>query len=44
MSFSEVLKETVGKVDGAVSAMIISSDGMPVEERADLSLRPQSLK
>ena len=31
MSFSEVLKEIVGKVDGAVSAMIISSDGMPVE-------------
>ncbi len=44
MSFSEVLKETVGKVDGAVSAMIISSDGMPVTERVDLSLRPQSLK
>ncbi|NCO84120.1 MAG: hypothetical protein COZ31_04970 [Nitrospirae bacterium CG_4_10_14_3_um_filter_44_29] len=38
MSFSEVLKETVGKVDGAVSAMIISSDGMPVEEYASEKL------
>src|SRR5512135_1850391 len=32
MSFSEVLKETVEKVDGAVSAMIIASDGIPVQE------------
>ena len=38
MSFSEVLKEIVGKVDGAVSAMIISSDGMPVEEYASEKL------
>ncbi len=32
MSFLEVLKDTVGKVDGAVSAMIIASDGISVEE------------
>jgi len=32
MSFLEVLKETVDKVDGAVSAMIIASDGIPVQE------------
>ena len=32
MSFSEILKETVDKVDGAVSAMIIASDGIPVQE------------
>ena len=32
MSFTEVLKETVAKVEGAVSAMIIASDGIPVEE------------
>jgi len=32
MSFSEVLKEAVEKVDGATSAMIIGSDGMLVEE------------
>ena len=32
MSFSEVLKETVDKVDGAVSAMIISTDGISVQE------------
>jgi predicted regulator of Ras-like GTPase activity (Roadblock/LC7/MglB family) len=32
MNFTEVLKETVDKVDGAVSAMIIASDGIPVEE------------
>lgn len=32
MSFSEVLKETVDKVDGAVSAMIIGTDGMSVQE------------
>ncbi len=32
MNFLEVLKETVGKVDGAVSAMIIASDGISVQE------------
>jgi len=32
MSFTAALKETVEKVDGAVSAMIIASDGIPVEE------------
>jgi predicted regulator of Ras-like GTPase activity (Roadblock/LC7/MglB family) len=32
MSFSDVLKETVEKVDGAVSAMILASDGISVEE------------
>jgi predicted regulator of Ras-like GTPase activity (Roadblock/LC7/MglB family) len=32
MSFLEVLKETVDKVDGAVSAMVIASDGIPVQE------------
>ena len=32
MNFSDVLKETVEKVDGAVSAMIIASDGIQVEE------------
>jgi predicted regulator of Ras-like GTPase activity (Roadblock/LC7/MglB family) len=34
MNFSDVLKETVEKVDGAVSAMIIAADGIPVEEYA----------
>ncbi len=34
MNFTDVLKETVDKVDGAVSAMIIASDGIPVEEYA----------
>ncbi len=34
MSFLELLRETVGKVDGAVSAMIIGTDGMSVEEYA----------
>jgi predicted regulator of Ras-like GTPase activity (Roadblock/LC7/MglB family) len=34
MSFSEVLKETVEKVDGAVSAMIIGTDGISVQEYA----------
>jgi len=34
MSFLEVLKETVDKVDGAVSAMIIGRDGMSVQEYA----------
>ena len=32
MSFTEVLKETVARVDGAVASMIIGSDGIPVEE------------
>ncbi len=32
MSFLELLKETVEKVDGAVSAMIIGTDGMSVQE------------
>ena len=32
MNFINVLKDTVDKVDGAVSAMIIASDGIPVEE------------
>ena len=32
MNFSEVLKDAVESVDGAVSAMIIASDGIPVEE------------
>lgn len=32
MSFSEVLREAVNRVDGAVSSMIIGIDGMPVEQ------------
>lgn len=32
MSFTAVLRDTVARVDGAVSAMIIASDGIPVEE------------
>ena len=32
MDFLEVLKETVDRVDGAVSAMIIASDGIAVQE------------
>ncbi len=32
MIFTEVLKETVDRVDGAVSSMIIASDGIPVQE------------
>lgn len=32
MDFLQVLKDTVEKVDGAVSAMIIASDGIPVQE------------
>ena len=32
MNFSEILKETVEKVDGAVAAMIIASDGISVQE------------
>jgi predicted regulator of Ras-like GTPase activity (Roadblock/LC7/MglB family) len=38
MSFLEVLKETVDKVDGAVSAMIIASDGISVQEYAQEKL------
>ncbi len=34
MNFSEVLKDTVERVEGAVSAMIIASDGIPVQEYA----------
>lgn len=34
MSFSPILREIVEKVDGAVSALIIGADGMPVEEYA----------
>lgn len=34
MNFSEVLREAVEKVDGAVSAMILGSDGISVEEYA----------
>jgi predicted regulator of Ras-like GTPase activity (Roadblock/LC7/MglB family) len=32
MSFSEILRESVKRVDGAVSAMILGIDGMPVEQ------------
>ncbi len=32
MSFLEVLKDTIDKVDGAVSAMIIGTDGISVQE------------
>jgi predicted regulator of Ras-like GTPase activity (Roadblock/LC7/MglB family) len=38
MSFLELLKETVGKVDGAVSAMIIGADGISVQEYASEKL------
>jgi predicted regulator of Ras-like GTPase activity (Roadblock/LC7/MglB family) len=38
MSFLELLKETVQKVDGAVSAMIIGADGMSVQEYAQEKL------
>jgi predicted regulator of Ras-like GTPase activity (Roadblock/LC7/MglB family) len=34
MSFAEVLKEAVDKVNGAVSAMIIGTDGISVQEYA----------
>lgn len=34
MAFTEVLKDVVGRVDGAVSAMVLGTDGMPVEEYA----------
>lgn len=32
MSFLEVLKDTIDRVDGAVSAMIIGTDGISVQE------------
>ncbi len=32
MNFSEALRETVDRVDGAVAAIILASDGIPVEE------------
>src|SRR5512140_3630047 len=32
MNFSEILKETVDRVEGAVAAMIIAADGIPVQE------------
>jgi predicted regulator of Ras-like GTPase activity (Roadblock/LC7/MglB family) len=38
MNFLEVLKETVDKVDGAVSSMIIASDGLIVQEYASESI------
>lgn len=34
MGFSEILKDAVGRVDGAVSAMVLGSDGILVEEYA----------
>ena len=34
MSFSEILKNAVERVEGAVSAMILGSDGILVEEYA----------
>jgi len=38
MSFLEVLKEAVDRVDGAVSAMIIDADGISVQEYAQEKL------
>jgi predicted regulator of Ras-like GTPase activity (Roadblock/LC7/MglB family) len=38
MSFLEVLKEAVDRVDGAVSAMIIDTDGISVQEYAQEKL------
>lgn len=32
MDFSDILKEAVEKVDGAVAAMIVASDGISVQE------------
>lgn len=32
MDFSDILKEAVDKVDGAVAAMILASDGIAVQE------------
>ncbi len=34
MSFSDILKDAVERVDGAVSSMILGSDGILVEEYA----------
>lgn len=38
MSFSEVLKDSVHMVNGAVSALILGVDGMPVEEYTEEKL------
>lgn len=38
MNFSDVLRETVERVDGAVSAMIIAADGIPVQEHVSEKL------
>jgi predicted regulator of Ras-like GTPase activity (Roadblock/LC7/MglB family) len=38
MNFLEVLKDAVDKVDGAVSAMIIDTDGISVQEYAQEKL------
>ena len=38
MSFLPILKEAVKRVDGAVSAIIIGIDGMPVEEYTEEKL------
>ncbi|MEW6068974.1 MAG: roadblock/LC7 domain-containing protein [Nitrospirota bacterium] len=38
MSFSEILKEAVEKVDGAVSAIVIGTDGISVQEYAQEKL------
>jgi predicted regulator of Ras-like GTPase activity (Roadblock/LC7/MglB family) len=38
MNFSEILKETVDRVEGAVAAMIIASDGIPVQEHVSEKL------
>ena len=38
MSFLEVLKEAVDRVDGAVAAMIIDADGISVQEYAQEKL------
>ena len=38
MSFLEILKETVQQVDGAVSAIIMSSDGISVQEYSEEKL------
>jgi predicted regulator of Ras-like GTPase activity (Roadblock/LC7/MglB family) len=38
MSFTEVLKDSVHQVNGAVSALILGVDGMPVEEYTEEKL------
>jgi len=38
VSFSEVLKEAIEKVDGAVSALILGSDGISVDEYTEEKL------